>query len=255
MHENEFMNIRFGTKVLRYRFIYENTGLYFQAFQVRDCDLHGEGEVICSDSDTVETFLANSEDLCNQAHAEYWSLLNLTASALLKRDSCIFHSAAFIWRGKAWVLTAPSGTGKTTQYRLWRTLYGDKVRIINGDKPVLEMDEDGYILVCPSPWSGKENYGNLLTAPLGGVIWLEQGAENSIRRTRGTEAVSRIFSAIWSIPESEEDVSAMSRITETIVTRYPVWKLTNRGDAASAELTRRTIDQWIDGSQGKQNEI
>lgn len=253
MNENEFMDIRFGTQVLRYHFLYENTWLYFGAFQTQTCAPHEE--VICSDRETVEELFRSSDDFHDLSHAEYWSLLDLTASALLKRDSCIFHSAAFIWRGKAWVLTAPSGTGKTTQYRLWRTLYRDRVRVINGDKPVLEMDEDGNILVCPSPWSGKENYGGLRTAPLGGMIWLEQGPVNSIRRTKGTEAVPRIFSAMWNLPESEEDVSAMSRITETIVTRYPVWKLTNRGDAASAELTRAAIDQWIDSSQGNQNEI
>ena len=253
MHENEYINVRFGNRELSYRFLNENTGLYFRAFQTQDRD--SNCEVICSDSDTVEAFLKSSNDFRDQAHAEYWSLLKLTASALLKRESCIFHAAAFIWRGRAWLLTAPSGTGKTTQYRIWRTLYGDRVRIINGDKPILEMDEDGNILVCPSAWSGKENYGSLLTAPLGGIIWLEQGDENSIRRTVGAEAVPRIFSAIWTLPENEEEVAAMSRITEAIVTGYPVWKLTNRGDAASVEMTRRTIDQWIDSLQENQNEI
>ena len=38
--------------------------------------------------------------------------------------------------GQGIAFAAPSGTGKTTHIKLWQRLYGDRVEIINGDKPL-----------------------------------------------------------------------------------------------------------------------
>ena len=66
-------------------------------------------------------------------------------------------------------------------------LFGNEVQMLNGDKAVLKIDECG-VLVFPSPWRGKENMGNRITAPLGGIILLEQAEENSICRLSAKKA-------------------------------------------------------------------
>ena len=48
-----------------------------------------------------------------------------TSLKLLAYDCCVFHCACFVWRGYAWLLAAPSGTGKTTQYMNWLTSHPD----------------------------------------------------------------------------------------------------------------------------------
>ena len=45
---------------------------------------------------------------------------------LEKKDGIIFHSSAIAVDGKAYLFTAPSGTGKSTHARLWREMLGDK---------------------------------------------------------------------------------------------------------------------------------
>ena len=91
---------------------------------------------------------------------EYLELGPRVCDALLPYGRILFHGAAVVWRGRVWVFTANSGTGKTTQYMLWKLCFGSEIKILNGDKPLLEFREGG-ILVHPSPWRGKEGLGSL----------------------------------------------------------------------------------------------
>ena len=71
-------------------------------------------------------------------------------------NGVLFHSVAIEYRGKAYIFTAKSGTGKTTHIMLWKKCLGDKVKIINGDKPFIRFINDKPI-VFGCPWQGKEN--------------------------------------------------------------------------------------------------
>lgn len=174
------------------------------------------------------------------AYIEFMELCVKASDALLAYDRAVFHGAAFRWRGKAWMLTAPSGTGKTTQYLRWKALCGADVQIINGDKPVLAFDGKN-ITVCPSPWNGKEGMGQRISAPLGGIILLRQSGENRIRRLRAGEAVGPVFTQFLFSRACAEDVRAVCRMEDRLLRQVPVWLLENRGDAVSAALLRETL--------------
>ena len=47
------------------------------------------------------------------------------------------HGAVIEYEGNGYMFSADSGTGKTTHILLWRKFLGDKVKIVNGDKPFL----------------------------------------------------------------------------------------------------------------------
>ena len=117
------------------------------------------------------------------AYAEYVLSCSYACDALMRRDRIVFHGAAFRWHQRAWLFSAPSGTGKTTQLKNWQRLFGGEMEIMNGDKPILELCADGHVLVRPYPWKGKEGLGrDDITAPLGGIILLRQDRENRIAR-------------------------------------------------------------------------
>ncbi len=174
------------------------------------------------------------------AYIEFMELCVKASDALLAYDRAVFHGLAFRWRGKAWMLTAPSGTGKTTQYLRWKALCGGDVQIINGDKPVLAFDGES-ITVWPSPWNGKEGMGQRISAPLGGVVLLRQSGENRIRRLHADEAVGAVFAQFLFSRAGAEDVRAVCRMEDRLLRQVPVWLLENRGDAASAALLRETL--------------
>lgn len=173
-------------------------------------------------------------------YIEYMELCPKISDALLPYGRVFFHGTAFLWRGRAWIFTANSGTGKTTQYLLWKELCGEEIQIINGDKPVLAFDT-GNITVCPSPWNGKEGMGQPISAPLGGIILLRQSNGNHIRRVRAAEAVAPVFMQFLFTRKTVADVRAACALEDRLLRRTPVWLLENRGDTASAALCRDTL--------------
>ena len=183
----------------------------------------------------------------SKAFLEFQSLMIATGNFLLEHDRALFHGASILWKEKAWIITAPSGTGKTTQLRLWKRLLKASADIINGDKPLLECRNDGSVWVSSSPWRGKERYGRPgLCAPLGGIILLEQGDENQIVRMSPEEAVIPLFIEFISYPENTEQITHQAAILNHILLCVPVWKLVNLGDENSARLTIETLEQHLE---------
>lgn len=176
------------------------------------------------------------------AYVEHMELCPKVSSLLLKYGRVFFHGTAFMWKEKAWVFTAPSGTGKTTQYLLWKLLYGEDVQMINGDKPILECTDSG-IIVHHSPWRGKENLGQLRSAPLGGIIILEQASENSMVKLE-KEAVLPVFRQFLFAPD-RETVKAVCEIEDKMLRSVPVFRLSNCGDKASAMLCHDVLEEIV----------
>lgn len=172
---------------------------------------------------------------------EYNELVSAVSDALLPRGACLFHGVAFLWRGRAWIFTAPSGTGKTTQFLLWKHCFGEEIRMLNGDKPLLGIHTDGSVWAYPSPWVGKEGMYCLESAPLGGIICLAQSRGNQIRRLSIRESVDRIYGQFLYSADTAEQVRRVCALEDRILRSVPVWLLENRGDAASARLTHDTI--------------
>lgn len=184
------------------------------------------------------------DDGATDAYIEECEISRAAGTALLPFGRAVFHGAAFVWRQKAWIFAAPSGTGKTTQYRLWKMLFENEVQMLNGDKAVLKIDECG-VLVFPSPWRGKENMGNRITSPLGGIILLEQAAENSICRLSAKKAAGRVYLQFMFARETTEQLLAVCSLEHRLLSTVPVWLLKNRGDEASAMLCRETIEKEL----------
>ena len=53
--------------------------------------------------------------------------------------------------------------------------------MVNDDKPAIVFENDKPLL-CGTPWSGKSAINTNVTVPLEAIVFIERGAENSIRR-------------------------------------------------------------------------
>lgn len=86
---------------------------------------------------------------------------------------------------------APSGTGKTTHTGLWQDLLGDKLTVINGDKPIVRMTPDGPV-AYGTPWAGKEGLYEKDSVTLTDLCFLERSKENSCTPLPPEQALTRI---------------------------------------------------------------
>lgn len=196
---------------------------------------------VAADRELIERvrplFPADTED----SFLEYRCLIGLTAQRLLHFGCCVFHAVAFLWRGRAWLLTAPPGVGKTTQLLNWQRCYPGEIAVISGDMPVLEGREDGSVWVHPSSWNGKENLRGRQSAPLGGVVLLEQGSVDQICPLPQAEGILPLFNQFMVVPETEEEIHALAGLMEKMLTAAPCWRMVNRGGNESTALLRATL--------------
>ena len=223
---------------LRYAFLYPATRYYLRPLPRR---VEGEDfdiEVTPEKIELGRNFLPSDS---SEAYVEYRCLIELTARTLLRFGCCIFHAVAFFWRDRAWLLTAPPETGKTTQFLNWQRQHPGEITVISGDMPVLEAREDGTVWVHPSSWNGKENLSSGISAPLGGLVLLEQGKENRIAPLDLREGVGPLLQQFMALPETEGELLAMAELLDRMLRAAPSWKLINLGDEASTELLRGTL--------------
>lgn len=211
---------------------------------------------LCADRSRTKTLLLTDElwerhkeaaaSGVSDAYIEFYALIGVTSRTLLRHGKCLFHGVAFLWHGLAWIITAPSGTGKTTQLRHWQKLFGDEIELINGDKPVMECREDETVWLYPSPWNGKENLSGTASGRLGGVIYLEQADQNEISRMDLRACMIPLYRQFLYYADYEDEIRAVGRMQDVLLRNVPVWKLRNRGDEASAGLTRDTLLRYLE---------
>jgi hypothetical protein len=234
----------FGNTILYFGFKYKKTADYFDGWLTESSQYDSCIEIPQRDFD----YYQNTWSIPESPYTEYSLSVYRACEELLKHDSCILHGAAFLWHGGAYIFSAPSGTGKSTQLRNWMELYGDEITVINGDKPIL-VHENEKIVVYPSPWNGKEKMGSrTLTAELKGIILLAQSKENTIRKLTPLESADQLFQRVLFTVETEESVYLASDILTEILSSVPVWKLNNTGDHDSSILTCETLKEELNNA-------
>ncbi len=149
----------------------------------------------------IEREMKVSPEGATVEYAEIICLYRKIADRLPEYDRFVFHGAAISYNDNGYLFTAPSGTGKTTHISLWRKVIGERVGIINGDKPILRVTENG-VFVYATPWAGKEGWYKNLNMPLKSVCLIEQSPTNSCTRIRPQEALIRLLQQIY-IPKAD----------------------------------------------------
>lgn len=119
------------------------------------------------------------------------NLLGAVQAALWLPDyGCfILHCAYVLHEGKALLLCAPSGTGKSTLAHYWNQCRGAK--IINEDRALIIFREE-QVYACGCWATGMARICENVTAPVEAVVLLGQGSENRIIPLRASEKLRRL---------------------------------------------------------------
>lgn len=96
---------------------------------------------------------------------------------MLSFDRFFLHASAVIYKGKAYLFSAPSGGGKSTHAALWQQHFGAK--LLNGDKVLIEV-RDGQCIAHGSPVAGSSGIYEQGSAPIAAVYLLKKEKENRV---------------------------------------------------------------------------
>ena len=134
----------------------------------------------------------------------------------------LLHASILEYDGQAYAFLGRSGTGKSTHTQLWLKYIPDTV-ILNGDKPILQAEKDGFI-AHGTPWQGKEGWGYKGKAPLKGLCFLEQSKVNLVRKLSPAETASRLFLQVL-MPSEERAAVATLDLVDKLIEQTPAYLL------------------------------
>lgn len=222
--------------------MYEDTARRFHDYEVCYKQTHGDPirispEELNKTKNELEQMKPSFS--YGKEYIEYQSLLLPLFTRLLTDQILGIHGVGFVLHGEAWILTAPSGTGKTTQYLNMKKIEKN-TQIINGDKLILKMDGDDF-QVYSSPYPGKEKLFSDKSGTLKGIIVLEQGKTNKFVSLTEEEKIEHLYPEILYSPADKVKIEMACRMLSKIILNVPVFKYVNDGSIESSDLLMKTI--------------
>lgn len=110
----------------------------------------------------------------------------------IRFQTMLVHSSAVVCDGRAYLFSADSGVGKSFHTRLWLQAFGDRVHILNDDKPVVCMSGE-VPMVCGTPFDGGSGIALNESVPLGAIVFIERGGQNAVRVPAAKEIIQRLY--------------------------------------------------------------
>lgn len=180
---------------------------------------------MCITDEDIAYEREHSEDDINHSkvYLEYIAAYRIFCEKAVDYGVVLCHGSVVEVDGKAYMFTAPSGTGKSTHTRLWREHFGDRAVMINDDKPLLRFEDDG-IYVYGTPWDGKHHLSTNKRSKLVGICFLRQDKENSIRIIEPQESLILLMGQIYRPRDTEALMKTFDYIDE-LISRLPIYQM------------------------------
>lgn len=156
-------------------------------------------------------------------YLETLALYRKLVEELLPFGIILFHGSTLSFDGKGYIFTAKSGTGKSTHTRIWRKVFGERVKMINDDKPLISVTEQG-ITVHGTPWCGKHGLGENTSAPLCGIAVLLRSDNNFAEPLSKRDAFPSLFGQVYR-PKDGEKLGLVLSALDKLLSKVPVFRL------------------------------
>ncbi len=219
--------------------IFEKDGKELRRFSVAKnggCDyVYLTKSDVCKNSYTL-----TMSHRCGELMKDSYRFINMFSieNILLEKNGIMLHSVVMSHKGKAVLLSAPSGTGKTTHSRIWQRLYG--AEILNGDKALIRK-QNGIYYAYGSPYTGSSGLNINKGEPIAAIAVLRQSKTNSITELTPRQAYSAIYGETTVNVWSEHFVSKVSDTVFDIASSVPTVQLNCNMENEAAEILHRHI--------------
>lgn len=155
------------------------------------------------------------------------------------RDAMLMHGSVIECGGKGIAFLARSGIGKTTHTMLWKQVYGQQVRIINGDKPIIRFF-DRVPFAYGTPWAGKENLQINDRVQLTDICFIERSAEIAVSKADPTDHLGAVMQQILHPSEPAAAVKTLE-LLDRLLSVCNVWVIKCNVSENAAIMAHDTI--------------
>ncbi len=180
----------------------------------------------------------------SDAYLETLAVYRRIAVRMTDYDTFLFHGSALAMDGEGYLFTARSGVGKSTHARLWREVFGDRVTVVNDDKPLLRITDAGA-MVYGTPWDGKHRLSTNIAVPLKGICFLERDATNHIEPVTPQKAYPLLLQQTYR-PDDPAALARTLHLIDRLATSTGLYALGCNMEPAAAQVSYAGMQQKCD---------
>lgn len=199
----------------------------------------GKAELFIEVNDTeieAERVAQNNDTGYLEALAIYRKI----SEAIVDYEGFLLHAAVISVEDKGIAFLAKSGTGKTTHINLWQKLFGDKVTVINGDKPLLRF-VNGKLYAYGTPWAGKESLNANTKTELKNICFISRSLVNECVKVTDKESIlEKLFPQIY-LPKTFYGLTKTLNFLNTTIDKCNFYSVKCNTDITAAKTAYKAI--------------
>lgn len=228
-----------------YEAIYEFCKDYICTEDKADITLVTEPEDIAFERAYEETHGIHKQTIPKDYPDSYLEIISVyrkIAEELIDRDIILLHGSSVSIDGNGIIFTADSGVGKSTHSKHWQECFGDRVVMINDDKPLVKVSGSGEA-VYGTPWSGKLGRNSNIKVPLKFIFKLNRG-ENRVESIGKNEMWGILMQQVYKSKDAgkmQKTISLIDRLTANV----PVYNIYCTDSVDSAKCVYEYIKDYI----------
>lgn len=170
----------------------------------------------------------------SDSYLEELAVYRKMAEQMIEYDTILFHGSVIAVDGVGYLFTAKSGTGKSTHTRLWRDYFGGRAVMVNDDKPLLKIIDNG-VIAYGTPYNGKHRLGSNISVPLKAICILTRSADNHIEPITRNQAYTMLLQQVYRPADALKMMQTLT-LVDKLADSVKLYKLGCNMDKSAAKV-------------------
>ncbi len=170
---------------------------------------------------------------------EFTAIYRKLCEAMSRYDGFIMHSSLISIDGDGIAFLAPSGTGKTTHTANWKKAFGERVQIVNGDKPIVRIIGE-EIMAYGTPWCGKEKINRNTHTHLKALAFIKRDEKNHVESISSEAALPLLMQQLL-IPKEDDEVIKLLDYVNILLSKCKLYAIYCTAEEESAIVAYNAI--------------
>ena len=168
------------------------------------------------------------------SYLEELAVYRKIATKMTEYDTILFHGSVIAVDGIGYLFTAKSGTGKSTHTRLWHEYFGERAVMVNDDKPLLRVTDNG-VTAYGTPYNGKHRLGANIAVPLKAICVLKRSDNNHIEPITREQAYAMLLQQVYRPADGEKLMKTLD-LVDRLADNVRLYKLGCNMDISAAKV-------------------